>query len=387
MVGITVAIFSLAAMPSCARQSPPPSFSAAVGEQRASYQQLAHLALQQVGDSLTQLQGSITVLLQAPSAESLQRARQQWARARRDWNIAEAFGLVPATGFRPEASNDKLQFWASTRIDGWPLEPELLHRVIAENGEAKIYELSAENIEALNLSEGDGSYTLGFHAVEYLLWGDPRQASSVETIVASLAKTEEETFRRRSYLNLVMSQLLADHRYLHNIWNSGRGSYAQRLTKVSDSVATERALLGLLRLIEQEIVFRTIQVPMRTGSPQLAQSYFSQQTGRDVLGNFEGFEAVMSGRLNSYSGVGMLALIKAVDPNLGNRLNREMKLAGRAILGISESFDATIASSAGDNRRAITEALVTTLFTLRQSLEDAASAMRLNVADNAEPRR
>lgn len=376
MVLITIATFS------CAQQ-PPPLFKAAVGGQRHSYQQLAHLALQQAGDSITQLEGSVVFLLQSPTRESLLRARDQWAVARQQWNIAEAFSLAPSKTIQPNVAVDKLQFWAATRIDAWPLDPTLIQRIVGNGEQVRAYSLSVENIEAMSGSKGEGSYTLGFHAIEYLLWGDPETQPTQNDILASLAVNDDNSERRRKYLMLITRQLLADHQYLHSIWNGGRGSYAHRMKTVSDTEATRRVFEGLIQLIDQEMIYRSMEVPVHTANRRLAQSYFSQQTGRDLLSNFEGIEAVMFGRLNSYSGVGLLSLVEAVDANLGQRLNRELKLARRVIVGLRDSFDGTISSSAGDNGRAVIGALVTALSAVRQSLEEAAATMRIDLTDNS----
>ncbi|HSV54368.1 MAG TPA: imelysin family protein, partial [Burkholderiaceae bacterium] len=102
-----------------------------------------------------------------PSEEGLQRARQAWLQAR------EPYGQTEAFRFYAGPIDDKNG--PEGRINAWPMDEAYIDGVRAKPRAGIINNpkvaITKKSLSALNERDGEENIATGWHAIEFLLWG------------------------------------------------------------------------------------------------------------------------------------------------------------------------------------------------------------------------
>jgi putative iron-regulated protein len=130
----------------------------------------AHLVLASYDDTLAgalTLQKAVQALAAAPSDENLKAARKAWLDAR------EFYGQTEAFRFYGGPIDDKNG--PEGRINAWPMDESYVDYVkdapnagIINNRKVVI---SKKQLSSLNERNGEENIATGWHAIEFLLWG------------------------------------------------------------------------------------------------------------------------------------------------------------------------------------------------------------------------
>src|SRR5262245_46919635 len=129
----------------------------------------ANLVAASYADALAGVQAldeAIDAFLAAPEPRSLNRARDTWIQARVSYAQTEAFRFYDG----PIEAVEGL-------INAWPIDENLIDYVVEEQGAGIINQsnryprITSDLIVSLNERGGEKNITAGFHAIEFLLWG------------------------------------------------------------------------------------------------------------------------------------------------------------------------------------------------------------------------
>ena len=176
------------------------------------------------------MNNAIIKFIQAPDNNSLINAKNKWIEARIVYGITEAFRFY---GGPIDGVNKYGEEGPEGLINAWPLNEAYIDYVQG-NPEAGIInnmslEINAETIIAANMSEDDADVSTGWHAIEFLLWG---QDFSLETAglreASDYLPTNEVNVRRRAYLVATSTLLLEHVNWLAEQWSEngeGRKSF------------------------------------------------------------------------------------------------------------------------------------------------------------------
>ncbi len=135
-----------------------------------SSQHYANLVEANYQDVLTRvkaLQTAVDTFVAAPSAEGLEQAKQAWLAAREPYGQTEAFRFY--AGPIDDAKGPEGQ------INAWPLDESYIDYVKG-NSKAGIINkpnvaITKQKLASLNEKGGEENVSTGFHAIEFLLWG------------------------------------------------------------------------------------------------------------------------------------------------------------------------------------------------------------------------
>lgn len=148
-------------------QAPPPESDRAVTDNETSAWVSRHS--QAVCDTSAELHRTLTRFLDAPSAEALGHSQQLWIQAHDHYRLLTAgyrlAGLLP-----PHVGDDR------DTVDGWPLIPGYLDQVPGYSHSGLVYSevpLTPDFLTTEHQSTDFGYLTLGFHPLEFMLWGNP----------------------------------------------------------------------------------------------------------------------------------------------------------------------------------------------------------------------
>ncbi len=315
--------------------------------------------------SAEDLRTSIHRFLDAPSKESLAAARAAWIAARTPYLQSETFRFY-------EGPVDQID----SRINSWPVDEAYIESIIIH---PELHPtLSAESIAALNEKDGEKSISIGFHAIEFLLWGEDhdRKGPGDRSHQDYLPANE----RRRSYLRIVTDMLVSDLKILDADWQDNRpDNYRAWFLASAHHQSLRKILHGMGALSATELAGERLTVAYETKEQEDEHSCFSDTTQTDVIYNAVGIQNIFSGKYKRLDGTlidgpGIEALLREASPALADELSAQLTTSVEAARSIPAPFDqAFLGPDTSEGRIAIHR----TIRALQQQAETIAKVASL----------
>ncbi|APW39144.1 iron-regulated protein [Rhodoferax koreense] len=310
----------------------------------AHYANLVHANYEDTLNSAKAMQTSIDAFIASPSAEGLAKARKAWIDAR------EFYGQTEAFRFYAGPIDDKNG--PEGRINAWPMDEAYVDGVkgkpnagIVNNPKVKI---TKKGLAALNERNGEENIATGWHAIEFLLWGQDLSETgpgdrSFEDFVDGKAPNAN---RRREYLKVVTELLVDDLGTLVKAWAPGAKNYRARFEK-SGTDAVRRMLVGVGSLSRGELAGERIEVALASQNQEDEHSCFSDNTHRDIVNNARGIENVWLGTYKRADGTVLAGpslrdLVAAKDAATAERATAHVAASVKAAEAIQPPFDREI---------------------------------------------
>lgn len=341
----------------------------------------AALALAGYEDTLAaalQLQQRVQAFGAAPSAQGLAEARQAWLAAREWYGQTEAFRFYG--GPIDDAKGPE------GRLNAWPLDESYIDYVKGRADAGFINNrriaISKAAIAAMNERGGEENISAGWHAIEFLLWGQDQNSAGpgarpFEDYVDGKAPNAD---RRRQALLTITELLIDDLRSLVQAWQPGAPYRVAFEAGGQESV--RKIIVGLGSLSRGELAGERMEVALSTQDQEDEHSCFSDNTHRDIVTNALGIQNVWTGRYQRadgsvLSGPAVQALVAQRDAAVAERTTRHIAESVAAAQAIQAPFDREIiggAKAPGPQRvRATINSLV------QQSKDLVASAYALGI--------
>ncbi|BCU79278.1 imelysin family protein [Luteolibacter sp. LG18] len=291
------------------------------------------------------LQSAIDAFLDAPSDATLSKARAAWLDARKPYLHSEAFRFY-------EGPIDQLE----GRINGWPVDENYIDYVEGDAhagiiNHPELYpELSKETIADLNEKDGEKSISTGYHAIEFLLWGqdlDPKGPGkrSFQDYLTGPGATAPHPERRREYLRLITGMLVEDLKTVENQWADHRPDNYRAWFEASATHQSLRKILhGIAALGGTELAGERLTVAYETKEQEDEHSCFSDNTCTDVVEDALGIRNAYTGDYTCLDGTrlqgpGIADLLKETDPALADELGKQIDASVENARSIPSPFD------------------------------------------------
>lgn len=338
----------------------------------------AEVVLASYQDALTtakELQKAVDAFIAAPSQESLNNARKAWLAAR------EPYGQTEAFRFYSGPIDDERD--VEGRLNSWPLDEAYIDSVRGKPNAGVInnakVELSADRLIKLNAKGGETNISTGYHAIEFLLWGqDFNKAGPGDRAYTDFVDGKgKNAARRRQYLKIVTDQVVTDLNLLVNEWQPNRDNYRAKLIGDKPEESLRKIFTGMAMLGSAELAGERMQVALDNQDQEDEHSCFSDNTHRDIVNNALGIQNVYLGTYrrvdgNVISGPSLKDLIAEKDATLANKLAQDIAASVSAANAIQAPFDQEIKggrNAAGHKRvRATITALKAQTKTLVQGM-------------------
>jgi putative iron-regulated protein len=331
------------------------------------------------------MQQAIERLLATPSEQALEEAKKSWLAAREFYGQTEAYRFYGG----PIDAEDGPE----GRINAWPLDEAYIDAVKGRAGSGIINNpkiaIDKKIIGELNEKDGEENISAGWHAIEFLLWGQDLNENGPGTraytdFVDGKAKNAA---RRRAYLKTVTELLIDDLDGLAKAWAPGTQNY--RAAFVADEANIAKVLTGIGVLTRGELAGERMEVALDTRSQEDEHSCFSDNTHRDIVANARGIRNVWRGeytRANGsvVSGPGLRALVVAKNKAVAERVDADMDASMRAAEAIPAPFDRAIGAD-GPARQKVQDA-VAALKRQADGLVAAAEAIGIKRLNTALPK-
>jgi putative iron-regulated protein len=317
----------------------------------AVVRQYAVLLQAEYEDSLrlaVQLQAAIEAFLKKPDPQTMQSARDAWIRCRKPY-------LQSEVGRFYDGPIDAVEGF----INSWPIDENYIDYTVAAPGAGiinqveKFPKITREVLIGVNEKEGEKNISTGFHAIEFLLWGQDLYADSAgrrpwSDYVDGSSGPGIHAARRRQYLHLLAGLLVEDLRVVVTQWAPDQPhNYRARLLAMPADEALTLLLNGLGNLSSAELSGERLLVPYTTKSQENEHSCFSDTTHLDLIHNELGVQDIWLGRYERENGTviegpGLNTLVSAVDPSLAATLRAQIAAALAALKAIPAPFDQAI---------------------------------------------
>lgn len=327
--------------------------AAPVSEQAvvAHYAELVYANYSDALSAARELQQAVQSFVTAPSEAGLIAARKSWLAAR------EIYGQTEAFRFYAGPIDD--ENGPEGRINAWPLDESYIDAVKGQPQSGIINDpqvaISAESLSALNEKDGEENIATGWHAIEFLLWGQdfdpngPGSRSYKDFVDAPNAE------RRRQYLSTVTDLLVRDLATVTEAWAPHAKNYRAAFVAEPPRDALKKILVGLGSLSRAELAGERMEVALDNRDQEDEHSCFSDNTHRDIVSNALGIRNVYFGRYvradgQVIEGPSVNALLAAKDAKLATRLGKALDHSVGRAAAIHAPFDREIVDDAGRAR-------------------------------------
>lgn len=331
-----------------------------------------------------EMQSVIEDFLIEPTAASLQDARHAWRRARPSYQRTETLRFFNSPIDHPAGPG--IDAGPESRINAWPLNEAAIDAVRSAPESGLINDLSRPISRAQILSvdqvADESDVTTGWHAIEFLLWGQdfnptgPGQRPHTDFLAG-----DEVRDRRRQYLRTVSALLVDDLRTVAHAWDPDiEGSYADWL---SDQPAVEvvgRALHGAASLVAIELYGERLTLALDSRSQEDEHSCFSDNTLRDLQSNLEGVRIMLTANKGQQQlGASITDLVNWQAPSLGRRVTAALDTAAEHLSEIPEPFDAVVLADDDAHSRLLAERAAESLRRLAVTIKAVAEELSIDI--------
>lgn len=343
----------------------------------ASYEDSLELAIE--------LNNALTAFVDSPSEETLSAAREAWLASNEPYGQTEAYRFYGGP-IDDEDGPEGL-------LNAWPLDEAYIDYVDGDAdagivGNLTDYpKITKDLLISLNEIGAEENISAGYHAIEFLLWGQDLfedsagQRSFEDYTIAANAD------RRGQYLLFTGELLVENLEDMVNQWNpENEDSYRYTLQAMPPDEAIADILTGIGVLAKSELAGERMFTAYDNQDQEDEHSCFSDNTHRDIITNFMGIDNVYRGRYERIDGsivegTGIADLVTAVDSALNADMLSLLELADTQVNSIFIPFDRAIVNP--ESRPQVFDT-VFTLQDLGDKIVELASSMGL-VIDTALP--
>lgn len=342
------------------------------------YAALVHAGYEDSLQSAVDMQKTIQAFVAAPSQAGLDAARKAWLDAREFYGQTEAFRFYGGPIDDDEGPEG--------RINAWPMDESYVDYVEgAPDGgivnDRKVA-ITKKRLADLNERDGEENVATGWHAIEFLLWGQdlsdtgPGERSFEDYVDGKRPNAD----RRRQYLSVVTELLVDDLRFLVQSWApKQKNNYRARFERGGNE-SLRKILVGLGSLSRGELAGERLEVALASQDQEDEHSCFSDNTHRDAVANAKGIQNVWLGNYQrrdgtQLSGPALRDMVAAKDARLAERASAQIAASVAAAEGIQAPFDREIIGGKDAPGRQRVQKTIDSLTQQSKDIVEAATAI------------
>jgi len=283
-------------------------------------------------DKAVILQTKVNEFIAAPTAAGLTAAKQAWLDAREPYGQSEVYRETNSPIDVEQSATTPWGLNTEGQINAWPCDEGYIDYV-ASGTEAYAGShsggiiagsdaINTALIKGQNEQGGDKNISTGWHAIEFLLWGQD-ETSPIDDLAGQREYTDYTSSatnyeRRKTYLQVVTDLVVADLLALKNTWATG-GSYRTVFEALDENVALKQLINGAKFIAGEELSSERMIAPVNStigidnSGQEDEHSCFSDNTHRDIYTNAQGVFNVIYGTYGNIEGASFYQLVKQAD--------------------------------------------------------------------------
>jgi putative iron-regulated protein len=355
----TVLVISLLCLliTSCKKDEETPSITPELKKSVAeNYASIVYASYSDSKAQLLVLKQKAQALVTTPSATALTEARTAYIAARAPYEQTEAYrfygGPIDNDTDGPEGL-----------MNGWPLDESFIDYTVDDANSGIINDLTTYPtinktlIANLNEEGGETNISSGYHAVEFLLWGQDLSASGpgnrpFTDYLSTPNGTAQNQARRGQYLLAAIDLLLENMDQLIAAWApSQTNNYRATFTTTANlDTSLVHIITGLGKFGKGELSGERMAVALNNQDQEDEHSCFSDQTHNDIIGGQKSIYNVYIGKYTRTDGTvvdgpGIDDLVKVTHATLNTELKGLLDAATTKASEIPAPFDQAIINS------------------------------------------
>lgn len=340
------------------------------------YAEGVHASYEASLDSAKKLDEAVDAFLADPTSGSLEDAKSAWLTARDDYGPTEAFRFYDGPIDDPEAGPEG-------QLNAWPMDENYVDYVEGDpesgiiNDAAGFPSITVDILTGANEAGGESNISTGWHAIEFLLWGQDLSVDGPGNRPVEDYTTNANADRRGEYLAVVSDLLVADLSDMVAAWAPDADNYRKDFVALDTNEALRRIITGAGELSRGELAGERMNVAFEARSQEDEHSCFSDNTTADIIGNANGVEMVLTGNFPGTSGPSVLDLIEAEDSDLASELEAALATTKTEAANIAAPFDQHLVEGVSDDEpgRAQVATTISVLGLQTDLIVDGASAL------------
>jgi len=273
-----------------------------------NYANIAYAMHADAFESVVMLQLMVEEFIAAPTSSRFDKCKLAWQDAHTAYEFCEVYRFPGS----PAEDDRKL----AQLIDAWPIEPSYIDYTQFNDSSGIVNNLvdypkiNETVLQAAQQNGNEKNVSLGFHAIEFLLWGEDTAAASEETAgsrpytdYASADATVPNAQRRGEYLKACVSLLASSLSELTNEWDpSGKNNYRSEFLELTPNGSLKNILNGMAILANEELADKNLLNPIELNNTLLEQSVFSDHTTFDIKAMVASLGYVYEGEFTKLDG-------------------------------------------------------------------------------------
>jgi len=339
-------------------------------------------------ETAEELQGAIEELIANPSEANLEAAQDAWLAAREPYGQTEGYRFYDG----PIDDEDGPE----GQLNAWPLDEFYIDYVDGDSDAGIINDpetyptIDAELLISLNELDGDANISTGYHAIEFLLWGQDLTEGAgagereFTDYVTDGTGTNDNQDRRGTYLSVVTQLLIDDLQSMVDEWAPDTDdNYRDFFTSQDGDTSVTAILRGIATLSSSELSSERMGVPLDAQVREQEHSCFSDNTDRDIVQNAQSIQNVFLGSYTATDGTitegtGFYDLLAETDQDLADQLEAEIETTMEAVNEIQAPFDQEILGTNSEGRARV-QAGVDALQEQGETLVEAGAELGLTI--------
>lgn len=387
--------------------SPPSHAASDVREVVATYADIAHAGYEDSLITAKTLQAAVNKLVAEPNETNLKAAKVAWRAARVPYQQTEAYRF----------GNTIVDDWEG-KVNAWPLDEGLIDYVAGDYGdqseENDLYvanvianpslRIGGETIDVSTINKAvisktlheaggvEGNVASGYHAVEFLLWGQDLQGSGPGAGTRPASDFDPSNCtggsceRRVAYLRAATELLIDDLAWMVAQWASD-GEARKMLLGGAGPVALNAIFTGLGSLSYGELAGERMKLGLLLHDPEEEHDCFSDNTHNSHYYDALGIQNVYLGRYkridgSTVSGPSVSDLVGARSPKVDDRVKAALSATMQTMTALVnrartvEAYDQMIGEGNAEGN-AIVEGAIRALIAQTKEFERAITVLDL----------
>ena len=305
---------------------------------------------------LVSLQQKIGSLIDSPSPSALVDARISWSSAHQSYHQSNLHYYF--TSFiAPENQREQL-YQLADQMDHWPILAGYIDSVGGYESGGIVHDVNVE-LSTASLRQQHRLFditevTLGFHVIEFLLWGEPHVDSTRRKLedfvrVNQLTETQRESGmeinqvgnnRRRELLKLTSAILIEDFDSGLTIWTDASSSFLKTVGDRSSAALLNLLLESVTAMLTEELLTRSLY-PLLNGDIESAfQSPYSQTSEMTVAAQLQSVEQLLL-EIPTPNGITLDKVLSSLSPIFENFFYQNLDSNKACLILLYSSFRQT----------------------------------------------
>lgn len=329
-----------------------PTYDTQIEQIKATYADMAFAVYEDSYNKAVELQTAIHAFVNTPSQAGFDAAKQAWLDAREPYGQSEIFRFV-------EGPIDNSADGPEGLINAWPMDEAYVDYVDGSPNAGIINDpttyptIDEITLVTANENGGEENISVGYHAIEFLLWGQDTSATSAGNrqytdYVTGSGGTATNQDRRGQYLTLCADLLVTALEQVKDAWDpANSGNYRATWLGMDNSTALRKIINSIRVMAGTELSGERIYTAYDNMDQEDEHSCFSDNTHRDIILNAEGISNLYRGTYTRVSGTvvsgyGLEDLVNEVSSTQNTQMINQLNITETKVNSLYIPFDQAI---------------------------------------------